>query len=494
MILKKYFILTLLFFVITSFGFSETHTLNFNQSLDIAMKQSYRMRTLKQNLLISKYQLTATTNSLKTKIDLRLKIPNYTETMRQFEDSSGVYYTPIRQSYYSSNLIINQPLPTDGFFYLSSGFYNTDDFNMNKNTIQLNTRVGFQQPIEAIYSYNKIKTSLKQAKLNYELSEKRLTRAQLDLKYEVSLVFFYLVSQREKVKIAQQTFEHQNIANNLAQNKYKAGVIAEVEALQMEVDLAEAQNNLDIAQEQEQAQEDKFKQLLGIKLQDKINLNYDLSYKPIIVDQEFAVKRGLEKRLEIRENEINRDLANIDIQRTKLNGQITGKISGYYDFIGVGVNDRNIAFGTTFNDAISELKDRPGNKGISFDLSIPIWDWGVNKARVRAAQSRLRNAEYTLENERVNVIRDIRETVNQLRSSLRRLTLLEKNIIIAEKSFEISQKRFANGDIDSQTLALNRNRLNQAYKTKLEAFISYKLAVADLMRKTFYDFETSQEI
>ncbi|MCK4641178.1 MAG: TolC family protein, partial [Candidatus Marinimicrobia bacterium] len=64
----------------------------------------------------------------------------------------------------------------------------------------------------------------------------------------------------------------------------------------------------------------------------------------------------------------------------------------------------------------------------------------------------------------------------------------------AEKSFEISKQRFANGDINSQSLALDRNRLSQAYISRLEAYISYKLLLADLTRKTFYDFEKGQAI
>lgn len=74
-------------------------------------------------------------------------------------------------------------------------------------------------------------------------------------------------------------------------------------------------------------------------------------------------------------------------------------------------------------------------------------------------------------------------------SSLRRLKLLEKNVVVAEKSFEISRQRYTNGEIDSQAIALERERLNSAYISRLESFIAYKLFLSDLMRKTFYDFE-----
>ncbi len=60
---------------------------------------------------------------------------------------------------------------------------------------------------------------------------------------------------------------------------------------------------------------------------------------------------------------------------------------------------------------------------------------------------------------------------------------------VAEKSFSITLQRYSDGDIDSQTLALERNRMNTAYTSHLNAYINYQLSLADLMRKTFYDFQ-----
>jgi hypothetical protein len=60
---------------------------------------------------------------------------------------------------------------------------------------------------------------------------------------------------------------------------------------------------------------------------------------------------------------------------------------------------------------------------------------------------------------------------------------------VAEKSFDISRKRYANGDIESQAMALERDRLSTAYLSRLDSYINYKLLLSDVMRKTFFDFE-----
>jgi outer membrane protein len=99
-----------------------------------------------------------------------------------------------------------------------------------------------------------------------------------------------------------------------------------------------------------------------------------------------------------------------------------------------------------------------------------------------------------MEGNKVSIERDIRTTVDRLHNSLKRLQLLEKNLEVAEKSFEISRQRYSSGDIDSQAMALERERLNTAYVSRLESFTTYKLMLSDLMRKTFYDFEKDMSV
>lgn len=470
------------------------HILSLEDCLVIAAEKSYQMKSLTEDFKIAEFDLKAATNRFRTQVNMQLTAPDYSETISSLQDSTGIHYFPVKQAQYSGSLQISQPLPTDGSIYISSGLYHVQDFFRKQESFRLNTRIGLEQPLEAFYSYNRLRSSLKLAELNYELSKRRLTRARLDLNYSLSQAFYNLHSAQEREKIAAQTLTQQKESFELAQNKYKAGVIAEVEALQMEVDLGEAQNDYDLAIANRQSEADYLKQLLAIPLTDSIQIKADLSWQMADIDLETALKYGFKNRLEIREREIRREQAQINIASVKVDHQITGKISAYYDFIGVHQQDQSYALQTNFDNAWQELKRRPGNRGVALTIQVPLWDWGVNSAQVQAAQASLRQVKLSLENEQVSVERDIRNTVNQLSSSLKRLQLLEKNVNVAERSFAISKERFANGDINSQFLALDRNRLSQAYHSRLSALINYKLLLADLTRKTFYDFIRKQEV
>lgn len=312
--------------------------------------------------------------------------------------------------------------------------------------------------------------------------------------YEISQAFYQTINYKERVNISFQTLERQREAANIARDKYNAGLIREVESLQMDVDLAQSMNDFDISTVTYSSQLNFFKHKLGLVLSDSVILQSDLSYNRIKVDEDFAVIHGLENRIEPREHEIGIELSEIAIKRTRSAGQINGQVTGYYEFIGTQKNYIPFSVAESFGSSWDMLRDRPGNFGVALTVNIPIIDWGENKALVRAAESSLKMNQISLEEEKINIEMEIRNTVKQLKSSLRRLELLERNLEVAEKSFDISKQRFSNGDIDSQAMALERERLNTAYIAHLDSYIQYRLLLSDLMRKSFYDFESNKSV
>jgi outer membrane protein TolC len=472
---------------------SERYDLTLEESIEIAKEKSYRMLTLIQELRIAEYNLKSATSRLKTHISMNLSLPEYTETVRQKADSTGVFFS-VKELTYSGGLTINQPLPTDGNIFIQTGLSSYMDYYNGTRSSNLNTRLGFRQPLDAFYGYNAIKTTLKSAQLAYEQSNKSLKREELNLVYEVSNAYYNLLSLQKRTEIAQLDLDRQTEAYDISKNKYEAGLIREVDALQMEVDLADAQSNHDMALLAQSSSVNSFKELLGIQLNDEITLSSNLDYKVIIVDPERAVQLALEHRLEIREREIQIELQKLDIKRQKANGMVRGNINAYFEKVGVTTPNPSTGIVNSINDSYSNFMNRPLNYGVGFTITIPILDWGENRSLVRAAEARLK--EYTLTNTQVerNIETDVRNLAASVNSNLKRLQLLEKNVAVAEKSFAITLQRFSDGDIDSQALALERNRLNTAYISHLGSYISYQLTLADLMRRTFYDFRNDVQV
>ena len=475
-------------------SFAQKVEISLEESIELAKEKSFSMQRLKQNLKIAEYNLKVATNRLKTNINLRMSLPQYTETVRQWEDSTGVSFFPVKQLSYSGNLTINQPLPTDGNVFIQSGLSSINNYYSDIRSGNMNTRVGFTQPLDAFYGYNSIRSTLKRAELDYEQTNKSLKREELNLVYQVSNAYYNLLSLQKSTEISNLDLDRQTEAFDISQKKYEAGLIREVEALQMEVDLAEAQNNYDIALLNQESASNSFKELLGIGLSDSISLKNELLYSHVIIDVEKAVEFALANRLEIREQDIQIILQEMEIKRQKASGKIKANLEAYYEKVGISTESMLTNFQKSLDASFQDFKNRPSNFGVGLTITIPILDWGVNRSLVKTAE--IRKDQYELRKEEVKreIETEVRNLVANINSNLKRLQLLEKNVVVAEKSFQISLNRFSDGDIDSQALALERNRLNTAYNSHLRAYINYQLSLADLMRKTFYDFQNNVEI
>ena len=473
---------------------AETYLLTLQESIELAKEKSYTMRNLKEELKIAEYNLKSATSSLKTHIDFSLTMPEFNQTVRTWDDTTGVSFYSIKRMDYGGMVTVNQPLITNGNIYWETSLNSYDDFYNRDRSATFNTRLRLRQPIDALYGYNAIRSSLRSARLDYERSSKSFRREELNLVYRVSNSYYNLLSLQRSTEIALLDYERQTEANEIAQNKYASGLIREVDALQMEVDLAEAQNSYEMALINQESAINSFKELLGIELTDSVILKDELKYNVITVDADKAVEYALNNRIELRERDIAIEQQQMAIRQRKAEGMVRGYFDAYVQKTGTSMDDMNTSYGNTLRTSANDFIDRPINYGVGLTVSVPLLDWGENKARVRAAEARQRQNYLAKEELERSIETEIRNAVAQLNNNLKRLQLLEKNVVIAEKSFAITLQRFTDGDIDSQTLALERNRLNSAYRNHLSAYIAYQLSLADIMRKTLYDFEKDEPV
>lgn len=486
--MKKFLLFILSIFIVISNVDAEIYKLTLDESIEIAKEKSYSMKRLEQNMKIAEYNLKSMTSRLKTHITLDLTAPDYAETIREKADTSGVFF-PVNQLSYSGLLQVSQPLPTDGRIYINTRLSTYQDYYDDFRSSNLNTRIGLSQPLDIIYGYSQIRSELKSFRLNYEVSSRTYKREELQLIYSVSNSYYTLLSSQKQKEIAYANLERQMEAYEISKNKYEAGLIREVDALQMEVDLADAQSSYDMALLSEYSYTNNFKQLLGIELDDEVILSNELKYNAVIINSDQAVEYALRNRSELREQDISIELAELSIKQQKVAGLPRGSISAYYEQAGYDLSRNDLKIGNSVTNSYKNFLDRGPSFGIGFSISIPILDFGENRSLVRAAEARKINSEYQKIELQRSIETQVRNLVANIESNLKRLQLLEKNVNVAEKSFDITLQRYADGDIDSQALALERNRLNTAHTSHLNAYIQYQLSLAQLMHDTLYDFE-----
>ena len=484
----------------------DTLTLNLEESIAVALDKSVDIRQLQQSMRWAERNLWAARAGYRTSITSSWYAPAYDEGFKLVEVVEG---NPVAKRYGSSqvrgqlNLIQPMPwIPLGGAdltfrseaYQLNSWTPSIQDpeLRIQSNKFYTSLSVIVNKPL---FTINELALGLKQAELSYERQSRVFKRSELDLVYRVTNAFFQLYDRRQRLAIDREKVSRQEAIYQTTSNKFKAGLIAEVDAMQAEVELIQYKNDLKRSEGQLAEQEAAFKQLVGLPMETRVKPVAELDLEPVVVDVEKARTVALQNRSELVEQEITIEEQKISIKQIDARVAIKGNLKGYYDLS--GFSDPNSPWGTStqdlFNSSWSELRKTP-NRGFTFELEVPIWDWGRNKAQVDAARANMKRDELDLDDLKVTVGREVDDVVRSVSQTWDRVQMLAKSREVSQKSMDISLKRFANGDITSTELARASDQLNNAKLSYLSAYIEYKMALADLKRKTLYDFEKDRPL
>ncbi len=479
----------------------DTLTMDLTQAIVLALDDSHTSKTLDLSLAGAEHDVAAAKGRFGTRADARLSLPELEEGVQRVQVPGTLpRYDSYGSREVSATLQVSQPLPTDGVVSLSGHVYQQDDSFYDQFTDQTEDQRTFFNSYEVslsqpLFTPNELKLGLEKAEISHRLARRAYDRGQLNLSYDVTSAFYFLVKAQEELAIAGDALGRQQETFDLAQRKFKAGLIPEVDALQMEVDLADAHNNLLGRESDLILAADNFRLLVGLPMFQPVRATANLTPGMFDVDHDLAMSHALEYRTEIYDLHDQIRRSEITVTETDARSDLKGELSAFYNLTGVSdpaLVDASVS--DLIDSSWDDLKRRPGNRGIRFSLSIPLWDSGVNKQEVASAEIAVKRRELDQDNLQRGITRQVQAALARFEGAKRRLDVLRRSLDIALRSYGISRERFEAGDITSQALADNRDRLVQARRSYLDAFVSYRLAGADLRRQTLYDFERGKSL
>lgn len=457
--------------------------LTLEESLSIALKESYSIKSAELNLLNSQRTLEAIKLGLMTSVNLELDVPRFSRNLSsQFNPLTGVEeFFEVGFTTFESRLFFTQPIVfTNGTFSLVGSLWQRDQLTVSSGSTRdfySNVGLRLRQPL---FTFNTQKANLERAEINLQRSERNYTRSERELIYDVTSSFFTLFQAKKSLEIANEKVNLTERSYETAMIKYNAGLIAEVEALQLEVDLSAAKNELLNAKRRFDETKDNFKLLIGMPLEELIDVSAELEYSPIVVEQDVAVSYALKNRPELLNSSDEILLGKLSVDETSSRGNINAILTANY---GINKNDDRL------RDVFHGFAE---DRSVTLTVNVPLWNWGRTGREVEAAQANLSLLELNYRNQKQQIEKEIIAIINKIESAKARVEVLSKTVELAEKSYGISVARFQAGNITSFDLTQMQLRLTDAKTNSLNALIDYKLAVADLYRKTYYDFEKNR--
>lgn len=474
------YVLTLTILLLSGFinGFAQ-QILTLEKALNIAFENSPALIQSKLSLEQQQLNLKAQDASLKSQFALDVNPFNYTRN--NMYDSYNSQWFANENMASSASLAIRQPVKwTDGTISLVNDVEWQNASNRTsggKNTsFTHNISLQIEQPI---FTYNRTKMQLQE--LEYSLENSKLSYAiqQLNIEKSVTTNFYDVYQKQKDLSIAREEFANQKKNYEIIKDKVEAGLIAREELFQAEVNMATSESTVYSQEINYENAKDNFKLLLGISLDEEIGVLPNTEIVPVTVNIYDAVKYGLDQRMELRQKEIilERDL--FSIIKAKADNEFKGNISAR-----VGLD----ALGGKISDMYGNPTD---NERVGVSLTVPIFDWGARKARIKSSELAMESNQIDLDEQKKDITISIRQICRNLPTLITQINIKKKSIENAERTYDINLEKYRNGTLTGIELQQYQKQLTDARQAYTNSIISYKLEILNLKIQTLWNFETN---
>lgn len=476
---KRVFVFTVLLLCGITTGFAQD-VLTLEKALSVAFENSPALIQSKLSLQQSELNLQARKASLKSQFSLDVNPFNYVRNNVYDSYNSKWYANESKTS--SASLGIIQPIKwTDGTISLVNDFSWQDASNRTSGgtSTSFNHNISLRL-VQPLFTYNRTKMEL--VELELSLENTRLSYAMQELSIEKSVTSnFYDVYQKHKdLNIAKDEYNNQKQNYDIIKNKVDAGLVAKEELYQAEVNLATSESSVYSQEIAYENAKDNFKLLLGVSLDADIMVLPNTEVTPITVNTDDAVKYGLTQRMELRQKQITLEQDVFSIIRAKAENEFKGSISARVGLDALGKK-------------VSNIYDNPtDNEQVGITLTIPLFDWGAKKARVKSSELAMESNDIDLEEQKKEITISIRQICRNLPTLIQQINIKKKSIENAERTYDINMEKYRNGNLTGMELQQYQTQLTSAKQAYTNAIISYKLEVLNLKTQTLWDFETNQ--
>jgi outer membrane protein TolC len=451
--------------------------LTLEEALKIAETNSPAMQKTRLSLVRSQENLNAQNAALKSNFSLSINPIGYNQN-RAFNDLISKWNTTKTTESYGL-FTVSQPIVwTDARVSLMNRFGYKDSYSEYSGTttkgFSNNLSLNFDQPL---FTYNRTKLQLKELQLALENTQLNYAIQLLSLEKSVTQAYYYVYQQQQSLDISNQAYLNMQKSYEVSKNKVDAGISAREEIFQAELNLASSKSDFENKQVALENAKDEFKLLIGMSLYDDIIVLPNIAVDTVQIDVAFAIDQGLANRMELRQQKINIETSEFDLIQTKALNEFKGSLG-----LSVGLFGDNEKFGNIYESPTD-------NETVSLSFTIPLWDWGERKSRIKATEATIESANISFEEEQNNIILDVRKVYRNLLNLQNQIGIAKQNVTNAQLTYDLNLEKYKNGDLTGMDLNIYQNQLSEKQLSFTNSLITYKLELLNLKIQTLYDFE-----
>ncbi len=304
--------------------------------------------------------------------------------------------------------------------------------------------------------------AVRAAEKNIQAAQASRDAARNDLRQVVKKAFFAVLQAEEAIKVVEESLLRSKERLKNAQAELAAGSRAKVDVIRLETQVSQAEADLITARNNAELARSALNNALSRAIETPVELKPQPLWRPVDQDEESLFAIAKENRP--------------DLRSLRLQNEVLSFVRLSEERGGVPSLNFNAAHTRSFGGSSTPLTSG------TLALSIPIWDSGITRARVKAARQDEEAIKLTLEQAMLGVSLEIRQALANLRNSDARVKAAEHQVELAAETYRLTTIKFDAGEGIPLEVADASTQLTQAKTLLVNARYDYLRAIADLER------------
>lgn len=299
-----------------------------------------------------------------------------------------------------------------------------------------------------IFTGGKLSGTIKQAKANYQYNEVGVQRTYNEMRSTVTNGYFNMLQADNMQKLSAESVTRLEDHLKNVQAQYDVGVVAKVDVLRSQVELANAKQTLIQAENSYQVAEANMNKIVGLPMDTNLKLDNLLVYNAYDKNMDECLAYAAEHRPELMQAKYGVDAAK---------GALMVARSGHMPQVAA-----------TASQAWSDTNwpgDENGNWGVGVNVTLNVFDTGVTLSKIHGAEADLKKAQETYRDTVDSVNLDVRSNYLGLREAEKRISTTKLAVEQADEDYRIAQLRYMSGvgtntDVLDAQVALTQAKTN----------------------------------
>lgn len=299
-----------------------------------------------------------------------------------------------------------------------------------------------------IFTGGKLSGTIKQAKANYQYNEVGVQRTYNEMRSTVTDGYFNMLQADNIQKLSAESVTRLEDHLKNVQAQYNVGVVAKVDVLRSQVELANAKQTLIQAENAYQVAEANMNKIVGLPMDTTLQLDNLLVYNAYDKNMDDCLAYAAEHRPELMQAKYGVDAAK---------GALLVARSGHMPQVAASATQQ-------WSDS-NWPGDEDGKWGVGVNVSLNVFDTGVTLSKIHGAEADLKKAEETYR-DTVNAVNlDVRSNYLGLREAEKRISTTKLAVEQADEDYRIAQLRYMSGvgtntDVLDAQVALTQAKTN----------------------------------